>query len=52
MKRRTACTEHRAVYHAASWCQAASLPLTPRRLHDQPKACSMQGKKTRMASLS
>jgi hypothetical protein len=38
-------TEHEAVYHAAFRCQAASLPLTPHRLHDGKKACSVQGKK-------
>ena len=27
-------TEHEQVYHAATRCQAASLPLTARRLHD------------------
>ena len=39
-------TEHEKVYHAASRCQAASLPLTARRLHDLKKACSVEGKKT------
>ena len=39
-------SEHERVYHAASRCQAASLPLTPRRLHDLKKACSVEGKKT------
>jgi len=39
-------SEHERVYHAASRCQAASLPLTPRRLHDLKKACSLEGKKT------
>jgi hypothetical protein len=38
--------EHEGVYHAASRCQAASLPLTPRRLHGLKKACSIEGKKT------
>jgi hypothetical protein len=38
--------EHEPVYHAASQCQAASLSLTRRRLHDQKKACSAKGKKT------
>ena len=46
MKRRHAFTEQKAVYHAASCCQAASLPLTPRHSHDWAKACSVQGKKT------
>src|SRR5437868_10082461 len=39
-------SEHEEVYHAASRCQAASLPLTPRRLHGLKKACSIEGKKT------
>ncbi len=39
-------SEHEKVYHAASRCQAASLPLTPRRLHDLEQACSVEGKKT------
>jgi hypothetical protein len=39
-------TEHEKVYHAASRCQAASLPLTARRLHDLKQACSVDGKKT------
>src|SRR5690348_15642009 len=39
-------SEHEAVYHAASRCQAASLPLTPRRSHGLKKACSLEGKKT------
>src|SRR5437660_230755 len=38
--------EHGAVYHAAPWCQAASLSLTPRCLHGQKKACSVEGQKT------
>ncbi len=37
--------EHEGVYHAASRCQAASLPETSRRLHDLKKACSVEGKK-------
>ncbi len=44
-KWRTPLTEHEEVYHAASWCQAASLSLTPRRLHDGKRACSVKGKK-------
>src|SRR5579863_4393880 len=43
---RTLSTEHEEVYHAASQCQAASLPLTPRRLHDQKHVCSLKSKKT------
>jgi hypothetical protein len=39
-------SEHEQVYHAASCCQAASLPLTARRLHDLEKVCSVEGKKT------
>jgi hypothetical protein len=39
-------TEHERVYHAAPQCQAAALSLTPRRLHDRQKACSVEGKKT------
>src|SRR5579864_4416764 len=39
-------TEHEEVYHAASRCQAASLSLTPRRLHDRKLTCSVKGKKT------
>src|SRR5712692_2860998 len=39
-------SEHEKVYHAASGCQAASLSLTPRRLHGQKNACSVEGKKT------
>ena len=35
--------EHAEVYHAASRCQAASLSLTARRLHDQKIACSIEG---------
>ena len=42
----TPSSEHEAVYHATSRCQAASLSLTPRRLHSQKKACSVEGKKT------
>ncbi len=38
-------TEHEEVYHAASWRQAASLSLTPCRLHDGKRACSLKGKK-------
>src|SRR5258708_14519125 len=38
--------EDERVYHAGSGCQAASLPLTPRHLHDLKKACSVEGKKT------
>src|SRR5579875_2631449 len=39
-------SEHEEVYHAATWCQAASLSLTPRRLHGLKKACSVEGKNT------
>ena len=38
--------EHEQVYHAVARCQAASLPLTLRHLHDQKKTCSIEGKKT------
>ncbi len=38
--------EHAQAYHAASRCQAASLSLTPRRLHGWEKACLVEGKKT------
>src|ERR1700719_1770594 len=38
--------EHEEVYHAAARCQAAALSLTPRRLHGQKKACSIEGQKT------
>ncbi len=38
--------EHAEVYHAASGCQAASLSLTPRRLHDQKMACSLERQKS------
>ena len=38
--------EHEGVYHAASQCQAASLALTPCRLHDVKRACSGAGQKT------
>src|SRR5689334_15266380 len=41
-----ASSEHEVVYHAASWCQAASLSLTPRRLHGLKKVCTLEGKKT------
>ena len=34
--------EHAGVYHAAAWCQTASLSLTPRRLHDQQLTCSLE----------
>ncbi len=37
--------EHEEVYHATSRRQAASLPLTARRLHDLKNACSVEGKK-------
>jgi hypothetical protein len=37
--------EHAEVYHAAPRCQAASLSLTPRRLHDQKMACSIERQK-------
>jgi hypothetical protein len=39
-------SEHKPVYHAASQCQGASLPLTLRRLHDLGKVCSVAGQKT------
>src|SRR6266702_5932641 len=39
-------SEHEKVYHAASRCQAASLTLTSRRLHDLEQACSVEGQKT------
>ena len=42
----TPSSEHEKVYHAASRCQAASLSLTARRLHDRKKTCSVAGKKT------
>src|SRR5947209_18228469 len=42
----TPSSEHEQVYHAASRCQAASLSLTARRLHDRKKTCSVAGKKT------
>ncbi len=38
--------EHEAMYHAASCCQAASFPLTARRLHGLKKTCPGEGKKT------
>src|SRR6266566_3783782 len=38
--------EHAEVYHAASGCQAASLSLTPRRLHDHKMACSLERQKS------
>ncbi len=38
--------EHEQVYHAASRCQAAALSLTPRRLHDLRRTCSVEGQKT------
>src|SRR5689334_6439514 len=39
-------SEHKAVYHTASRCQAASLSLTPRRLHGLSRAYSIEGKNT------
>ena len=45
-KRGKPSTEHEGVYHAAARCQAASLSLTPRRLHGLKRACSVEGKKT------
>src|SRR2546430_6771383 len=39
-------SEHGTVYHAASWCQAALLSLTPRRLHGLERACLVEGEKT------
>src|SRR5579885_1386286 len=38
-------TEHEQVYHAATWRQAASLSLTPRRLRGAKKPCPATGKK-------
>jgi hypothetical protein len=38
--------EHAPVYHAASQCQATSLPLTLHRLHDLRKVCSVEGQRT------
>lgn len=37
---------HEEVYHAASGCQAASLPLTARRLHGEKRACQIERPKT------
>ena len=45
-KRGKPSSEHEQVYHAAACCQAASLPLTARRLHGLKNACSGEGKKT------
>lgn len=39
-------TWHEEVYHAASRCQAASLPLTARRLHGLTKPCQVERQKT------
>lgn len=36
-------TGHEEVYHAPSRSQAASLPLTLRRLHSQSKPCPVEG---------
>lgn len=37
---------HEEAYHAASRCQAASLPLTTRRLHGLEQPCQVEGQKT------
>lgn len=39
-------TRHKEVYHAASRCQAASLPETSHRLHGLFKVCQVEGQKT------
>jgi hypothetical protein len=41
----TPSAKHEQVYHAASCCQAASLSLTARRLHDLVQGRSAEGKK-------
>jgi len=45
-KRGRPSSEHEQVYHAAPRCQAASLALTPRRLHGLRRPCLVEGKKT------
>src|SRR5260221_3114946 len=45
-KLRNPSTWHEEVYHAAPRCQAASLPLTSRRLHGLLKACQVERQKT------
>lgn len=39
-------SEHEEMYHAASRCQATSFSLTPRRLHDLKKTCSLEDQNT------
>jgi hypothetical protein len=45
MKRQSLLIRHEAVYHAALWWQAASLPLPPQSLRGLKKACRLKGKK-------
>src|SRR5579863_1453616 len=46
MKRQSLSIRHEAVYHAALWCQAASLPLTPQGLRSLKKAYLIERQKT------
>src|SRR5215472_3217314 len=36
---------HEEVYHAARWCQATSLSLTPPHVHGHGSVCPVEGKK-------
>ncbi len=45
MRKREPLWRNEQAYHAASWCQAASLSLTPRRLRGKKKAMPTQRQK-------